>query len=47
MQKRVWGKRNDFQGAKALTSKRFVKLNPVFKDKVAIVFSVPEPGFPK
>lgn len=30
-----------------LTSKRLVELNPVFKDKVAIVFSVPKPGFPK
>lgn len=30
-----------------LTSKRLVELNPVFKDKVAIVFSMPEPGFPK
>lgn len=36
-----------FQGAKTLTSKRFVKLNPVFEDKVAIVFPMPEPGFPK
>lgn len=31
----------------ALTSKRFVQLNPVFKDEVAVVFAVPEPGFPE
>ena len=29
-----------------LTSKRFIKLNPVFEDEIAVVFSMPESGFP-
>lgn len=29
-----------------LTSKRFIQLNPVLEDKVAVVLPVPEPGLP-
>lgn len=29
-----------------LTSKRFIELNPVFEDEIAVVFSMPESGFP-
>lgn len=27
-------------------SKRFIKLNPVFEDEIAVVLSMPESGFP-
>lgn len=30
----------------ALTSKRFIQLNPVFEDKIAVVLPMPEPGLP-
>lgn len=29
-----------------LTSKRFIKLNPVFEDEIAVVLPMPESGFP-
>lgn len=29
-----------------LTSERFIELNPVFEDEVAVVLSMPEAGFP-
>lgn len=29
-----------------LTSKRFIELNPVFEDEIAVVLSMPESGFP-